>query len=141
MTFANVGEKSVTRAIVRGFADELMDLAESDAVIVGAGPAGLVAARNSGIVGSNDVAVLDSTAHALKFSGFQDMYFKNSFPPDFKISPDPGLVNTPVYIHPEDLKNVPAPGKPLSGAEFDLFVKRTAEEIAKDLDLKRVQEA
>ncbi|MBW1842085.1 MAG: threonine synthase [Deltaproteobacteria bacterium] len=103
--------------------------------------AGLVAAQKSGIVGRNDVAVIDSTAHALKFSGFQEMYFENSFSPDFKISPDPSLINTPVYIHPEDLKNVPAPGKPLFGAEFDLFVKRTSEKIAKDLGLKKVQEA
>ena len=45
-TFANVGEKSVTRAIVRGFADELIDYADSDVVIVGAGPSGLVAGRD-----------------------------------------------------------------------------------------------
>ncbi len=44
--FANVGEKSVTRAIVRGFANELIEYAETDVVIVGAGPAGLVAGRD-----------------------------------------------------------------------------------------------
>ncbi len=44
--FADVGEKSVTRAIVRGFADELIDYADSDVVIVGAGPSGLVAGRD-----------------------------------------------------------------------------------------------
>ena len=49
--FADVGEKSVTRAIVNAFAAELAEHAESDVVIVGAGPAGLVAARDLAAAG------------------------------------------------------------------------------------------
>ncbi|HNQ24380.1 MAG TPA: sulfide-dependent adenosine diphosphate thiazole synthase [Phycisphaerae bacterium] len=49
--FANVGEKAVTRAIVKGFADELLNYVESDVVVVGAGPAGLVAARDLATAG------------------------------------------------------------------------------------------
>jgi thiamine thiazole synthase len=49
--FADVGEKAVTRAIVNGFARELAEYAESDVVVVGAGPAGLVAARDLAAAG------------------------------------------------------------------------------------------
>lgn len=100
--------------------------------------AGLVAAKDQGIVRENEVAVIDSTAHALKFSGFQEMYFNNSFPPEFEISPNPDLMNAPIMIHPEDLEKVPAPGKPLGSEDFKKFVRRISEEIAKALDLKKV---
>ena len=103
--------------------------------------AGLIAARNQGIIGQNDVAIVDSTAHSLKFSGFQEMYFQKSFPAEFEISPNPDLINTPVYVHPKDLKNVPAPGKPLQSADFGRFVKRVSEEIAKNLSLKKRRKA
>jgi threonine synthase len=99
--------------------------------------AGLIAARKRGLLGSGDFAVLDSTAHALKFSGFQDMYFENRFPADFDISPDPALINAPVFIRPADLEKVPAAGSPLNEADFQRFVRRTAEEIAARLQLKK----
>jgi threonine synthase len=99
--------------------------------------AGLMAAKRCGMVGGGDIAVLDSTAHALKFSGFQDLYFENRFPADFGITPNPALVNRPVYIHPADLSRVPAPGSPLAGEEFKRFVRRTAEDIAGRLNLKK----
>jgi len=97
--------------------------------------AGLLAAKNRGIVDSRDIAVLDSTAHALKFAGFQDMYFAQQFPPDYNISPKQDLINAPIYVKPEDLEKVPAPGRPLNGEDLERFVARTAEEIAKMLDL------
>ncbi|MBW1836840.1 MAG: threonine synthase [Deltaproteobacteria bacterium] len=98
--------------------------------------AGLVTAKDQGIIDKDDIAILNSTAHALKFSGFQDMYFEKSFPPEFEISPDPNLINSPVLIHPKDLEKVPAPGKPLKGNDFEKFVKRMSEEIAKYLNLE-----
>ena len=100
--------------------------------------AGLLAAKNRGIVDSRDIAVLDSTAHAIKFAGFQEMYFEQKFPPDYNISPKQDLINTPVYVHPEDLEKVPAPGKPLDGKDFERFAARVAEEIAGMLDLEKV---
>jgi len=100
--------------------------------------AGLLAAKNRGIVDSRDIAVLDSTAHAIKFAGFQEMYFEQKFPPDYNISPKQDLINTPVYVHPEDLEKVPAPGKPLDGKDFEHFAARVAEEIAGMLDLQKV---
>ncbi len=99
--------------------------------------AGLLAAQNRGVVDGKDIAVLDSTAHALKFSGFQDLYFANRFPKDFEITPDPALINRPELIHPADLSQVPAPGAPIEGEAFQRFVRRTAEEIAARLDLQK----
>ncbi len=43
--FKPVGEKDVTRAIVRGFLRQLDEYAENDVTVVGGGPAGLMAAR------------------------------------------------------------------------------------------------
>lgn len=98
--------------------------------------AGLAVAISSGVVSSKEIVVLDSTAHALKFSGFQEMYFENRFPPGYEVLPDRSLINAPVLIHPEGLDKVPAPGKPLAEYDFNIFVKRVSEEIAGLLDLK-----
>jgi threonine synthase len=98
--------------------------------------AGLAAARIRGVVDPGEVAVLDSTAHALKFSVFQEMYFENRFPAGYDITPRPELMNRPSLIRPQDLSRVPAPGAPLAGEDFQRFVSRTAEEIAGRLNLK-----
>ena len=97
--------------------------------------AGLVQAKKQGYVDQNDIAILDSTAHALKFLGFQEMYFEERFPPEFNVSPKKDLKNSPIYVHPKDLKAVPGPGNPLSGEAFDTFVKRVSDEIATYLNL------
>ncbi|OGO43492.1 MAG: ribose 1,5-bisphosphate isomerase [Chloroflexi bacterium RBG_16_58_8] len=44
--FSAVGEKEITRAIVSGFAKQFQEYVESDCVIVGAGPSGLMAGRD-----------------------------------------------------------------------------------------------
>ncbi|MBE0515918.1 MAG: thiazole biosynthesis protein [Methanophagales archaeon] len=45
MLFSKISEKQVTRAIVSGFAREFEDCIESDVIVIGAGPSGLVAAK------------------------------------------------------------------------------------------------
>jgi len=100
--------------------------------------AGLLVARQKGLVTDNESAILDSTAHAMKFSGFQDMYFENNFPAEYHITPRSELTNRPKMVCPEDLKHVPEPGKPLHGDNLTHFVSRVSEEIAKLLDLQRV---
>ncbi|MGD9079186.1 MAG: threonine synthase [Desulfobacterales bacterium] len=99
--------------------------------------AGLVEATQCGIMDKDDIAVIKSTAHALKFAGFQEMYFEQQFPPEFNIKPEPELINAPAYIRPKDLKCVPAPGKPLNQKDLKTFIRRVSEEIAALLDLTK----
>ena len=99
--------------------------------------AGLLAAVQKGYVGAADIAVLDSTAHALKFAGFQQMYFEDQFPPEFDIVPDRALINSPLLVRPEGLSKVPAAGKPLHGEDMEQFVQSVADEIAKRLKLRK----
>jgi len=100
--------------------------------------AGLIEAQKQGFVNKQELAILDSTAHSLKFSGFQDIYFNQSFPEEYGIIPNKELKNAPQLIHPSDLIEVPAPGKPLFGDALDLFIARTKEEIASILSLRKV---
>ncbi len=100
--------------------------------------AGLVALNGKGVLDDSDVAILDSTAHALKFSNFQDMYFEDKFPPEYEISPDPALINTPTLIHPSDLDRIPSQKDPLKGGDLERFIQRVTEDIAKDLHLEKV---
>ncbi|MCP4366985.1 MAG: pyridoxal-phosphate dependent enzyme, partial [Deltaproteobacteria bacterium] len=100
--------------------------------------AGLVEAKKLGIIAADDCAIIDSTAHVLKFANFQQMYFEKSFPAEFKINPDLKLLNSPVLIHPKDVNKLPSSGKPLTGDDFDQFVNSVSDEIATILDLKEV---
>jgi threonine synthase len=97
--------------------------------------AGLHAALEQGLTDRSETAVIDSTAHALKFAGFQELYFENRFPDDFQVRPDPNLINAPMYICPPDLEQVPAPGRPLHGTALASFVDRVTQCIADDLHL------
>ncbi len=49
--FSAAGEKDVTRAIVRGFAKQFDEYIESDVIIAGAGPAGLMCGRDLAAAG------------------------------------------------------------------------------------------
>jgi threonine synthase len=98
--------------------------------------AGLIEAKRRGVVGDDDMVVLDATAHALKFADFQNMYFEDRFSPDFEIIPKDHLKNFPRLVRPEGKQGYPRAGKPLTGKDFDDFVKQTVEAIATELDLK-----
>ncbi|WP_243367861.1 threonine synthase [Fundidesulfovibrio soli] len=65
--------------------------------------AGLIRAKEAGLIETSELAILDATAHSLKFSGFQEMYFTDSFPADYGVIPKPELVNKPeLVITPEE---------------------------------------
>ena len=88
--------------------------------------AGLLNARQLGLVGSNERAVLDSTAHQIKFSGFQNMYFSNTFPPEYGVSPDARLSNVPELVLPESER---------AGKSVAEFAKEGARAVAERLNL------
>ena len=67
--------------------------------------AGLKAALSHGLMHKGEIAILDSTAHALKFMDFQNMYFTNSFPSEYGVNPDPTLANTPRLVIDAAKKN------------------------------------
>ncbi len=98
--------------------------------------AGLHRARKAGVVSGEEVAVLDATAHALKFAGFQERYFAGDLALAYEVEPKPELQNSPTLIKAAGAKRLPAPGKVLSPEEFKTFVEATAGEIAQQLGLK-----
>jgi threonine synthase len=100
------GEGSV--AVVQVSEQEIMDsmlLANRHGHIActqgGESLAGFRAAVAAGLVDKYEVAVLDATAHHLKFIGFQQMYFDNTFPPEFEVTPKPAYQNRPQLLTPK----------------------------------------
>ena len=88
--------------------------------------AGLLRAREEGRVAADEKAVLDSTAHALKFAGFQNMYFTDAFPAEYGISPDASLANKPALVIGADEK---------ARLSVEDFTKAAAKAVADRLDL------
>ncbi len=66
--------------------------------------AGFRVALAEGLLGPADTAVLDATAHHLKFIGFQQMYFDDAFPPEFEVTPKPEYQNRPQLLTPKTEK-------------------------------------
>ena len=88
--------------------------------------AGLQTALATGLVSKHEHAVLDATAHALKFMDFQNMYFTNSFPPAFEVTPKAELTNAPELLMDTATRNS------LSEAEF---IKQAADKMVARLNL------
>ena len=99
--------------------------------------AGFKRAIERGFVEPEEVGVLDSTAHALKFLGFQEMYFEDAFGPEFEVTPRPELKNAPALVRPGTVSRFPEPGRPLEAEDLRLFVRETASEIARILGLRK----
>lgn len=72
--------------------------------------AGLLKAKKLGLVLPDEMAVLDATAHALKFAGFQDLYFRDAFAEEYRISADPALANAPRLVIGETEKETMSEG-------------------------------
>lgn len=98
--------------------------------------AGIRKAVHAGKVTSTQVAVLDATAHALKFAGFQEKYFCDSFEPEFEVSPRKELQNAPLLVSPPQGVPIPRPGSTLDAGQFRTFVEYTAGAVAEILGLK-----
>jgi threonine synthase len=99
--------------------------------------AGLVQALKRGVISKNETAIIDSTAHALKFSDFQNMYFQNNFPKEYGVTPDEKLINHPFFVQPESAGKVPTSKEPLDGENFIQFVSEVVKKIAAQLKLKQ----
>lgn len=99
--------------------------------------AGLKKAVSEGIVGSDEIGVVDSTAHILKFAMFQEMYFTDSFGPEFNVIPKPELKNSPLKVRSDHISTYPAQGRPLAGEDMATFIREMANEIATILKLKK----
>ncbi|MDD4951666.1 MAG: pyridoxal-phosphate dependent enzyme, partial [Desulfovibrionaceae bacterium] len=90
--------------------------------------AGAVRARELGLLGQDELAVLDATAHQLKFIGFQEMYFQDSFPAEYGVRARPEFVNRPeLIIEPKDKDRLSA----------EDYVAKAAENVVQRLGLKR----
>ncbi len=99
--------------------------------------AGFARAVDNGFVEDGDVGILDSTAHMLKFLGFQEQYFEDAFDPAFGVTPRPELKNAPNRVRPAGVSRFPEPGHPLEGDALQRYVQETAMEIARLLDLEK----
>lgn len=98
--------------------------------------AGLKKALALGLLKSGDPALLDSTAHPLKFIDFQDRYFHDALGPEFGIKARSEFRNRPVGIRPTNLNRLPEPGVTLEPDDFQAFVTEAAGEIARTLGLR-----
>ena len=88
--------------------------------------AGLKAALSYGLVTDTDFCALDATAHAMKFMEFQNMYFTDSFPPEFGVTPRPELMNAPESV-------ISAAER--AGLDEQTFILEAATAIARKLGL------
>jgi threonine synthase len=59
---------------------------------------GLRKSVEMGLVSPHQRVVVDSTSHQLKFAGFQQMYFEDSFPDGYDITPREELQNRPIAL-------------------------------------------
>lgn len=89
--------------------------------------AGLKAALKQKLIGPGEFAVLDSTAHMLKFADFQNTYFNDAFSPDYEVKADKKHRNAPQSMYTEAEKN--AWGE-------DKYVNAAAAGVAERLGLK-----
>lgn len=89
--------------------------------------AGLKEALRLNIIGQNEEALLDSTAHALKFAGFQQLYYEDGFGPEYEIKPRQEFKNAPVSLLSNPEKDA------MPEAEY---VKKAALAVAGKLGLK-----
>ncbi len=97
--------------------------------------AGMVNAKQQNLVDDNETVILDATAHAIKFSGFQEQYYQGALVDGYGISSDSHFINLPDFVSPDDPKLVPSQEQPLEPSQFQEFVKEVSTKIATRLGL------
>ena len=97
--------------------------------------AGMVQEMALSLVDENETVILDATAHAIKFSGFQDLYFKGELADGYGISSDSRFINLPDFVSPDNPELIPSQEKPLGSSQFQEFVKDVSKKIATRLGL------
>ncbi len=90
--------------------------------------AGALKAKELGLLAENEYAILDSTAHIIKFSGFQEMYLENNFPQEYNVQPQKNLANTAELLISEKEK------ESLSSKEF---IQKACNAIVERLHLSK----
>ncbi len=98
--------------------------------------AGIRKAVREGRVDRDRAAVLDATAHALKFAVFQEKYFDDAFEPEFEIVPRKELQNRPTLISPPAGVPTPRQGATLDAEAMNRFIEYTGQAIARELGLR-----
>jgi len=101
----------------------------------GEGLAGLREALKKGFIAPGERAVIDSTAHALKFAEFQNAYFDDRLAEGYEVQAKPELVNRPVDISPQGVP-LPVAGQTQSPEDRAAYVAAASRDIAQALGLK-----
>jgi threonine synthase len=97
--------------------------------------AGLVRALAEKKVLPRERAVLNATAHAIKFAGFQEMYFQDTFPPEFGIRTKKNLQNRPVSAGLLKSEPLSATNNLITKNKYKVFIEKTALNITKLLGM------
>ncbi len=91
--------------------------------------AGLIHARELGLVKPHEHSVLDATAHSLKFADFQNMYFTDSFDAEYGVKPHEELTNAPLSLLPASEKE---------GLDSKAYTAKVADIIVNTLGLQKI---
>jgi threonine synthase len=92
--------------------------------------AGLNRALAEKKVKKGDRAIVNATAHPIKFAGFQEMYFNNAIPPEFEIIPKKEFQNHPIFIKVKSRRNATPSQEIMSPKNYQVFIEKTAKKIA-----------
>lgn len=92
--------------------------------------AGFRRAIELGLVEKEEVGILDSTAHMLKFISFQEMYFEDRFDPEYEIRPKEELKNFPIEVTTKNFMTPPSPDR------VGQFVEEIGSRVAEILGLE-----
>ena len=100
--------------------------------------AGLAKAVKENIVSNDETAIVDATAHSLKFSNFQNLYFEQNMPEEYNIRHNNSFINLPSLVMPGNGVQVPSQENRLEPEEFKIFVSDISKKIAIKLNLKGI---